>query len=166
MPTNQARVPYWNHAPAAVKALRDLGGQLKQASLDPVLVDLVRLRASQINGCVYCIDMHTREAREEGEREERLEALADWRSSPLFTAREKAALAWTESLTLIADTNAPDADFDVVKAQLTDKEIADLTFVIAVINAWTRIAIGMRQPVLHPVRPISTKQHQHQEETA
>ena len=165
MPSAQARIPYWTHAPEAVITLRDLSEQLKHDGLDPVLVDLVRLRASQLNHCVYCIDMHTREAREEGETEERLEALAGWRTSPMFDAREKAALAWTESLTLIADTNAPDADFAIVKAQLSDKEITDLTFVIAVINAWTRIAIGMRQPILHPVPPISTHDHQHNEET-
>jgi AhpD family alkylhydroperoxidase len=156
MPTAQARLPYWTLSPEAVKNLRALNEQLTRSGLDPVLIDLVRLRASQINGCVYCIDMHTREAREAGETDERLDALAGWRTSPLFDEREKAALNWAESLTLVAETNAPDADFAQVSAQLSPKEVSDLTFVIAIINAWTRIAIGFRQPVVNPVRATAT----------
>ena len=156
MPTAQARLPYWTLSPEAVKNLRGLNEQLTRSGLDPVLIDLARLRASQINGCVYCIDMHTREAREAGETDERLDALAGWRTSPLFDEREKAALNWTESLTLVAETNAPDADFERVSAQLSPKEVSDLTFVIAIINAWTRIAIGFRQPVVNPVRATAT----------
>lgn len=156
MPTTQARLPYWTLSPEAVKNLRALNEQLTRSGLDPVLIDLVRLRVSQINGCVYCVDLHTREAREAGETDERLDALAGWRTSPLFDEREKAALNWAESLTLVAETNAPDADFERVSAQLSPKEIADLTFVIAIINAWTRIAIGFRQPVVNPVRATAT----------
>jgi AhpD family alkylhydroperoxidase len=156
MPTAQARLPYWTLSPEAVKNLRALNEQLTRSGLDPVLIDLVRLRASQINGCVYCMDMHTREAREAGETDERLDALAGWRTSPLFDEREKAALNWAESLTLVAETNAPDADFARVSAQLSPKEVSDLTFVIAIINAWTRIAIGFRQPVVNPVRATAT----------
>jgi AhpD family alkylhydroperoxidase len=156
MPAAQARLPYWTLSPAAVKNLRALNEQLTRSGLDPVLIDLVRLRASQINNCVYCIDLHTREALEAGETDERLDALAGWRTSPLFDEREKAALNWAESLTLVAETNAPDADFERVSAQLSPKEISDLTFVIAIINAWTRIAIGFRQPVVNPVRATAT----------
>lgn len=157
MPTAQARLPYWTLSPEAVKNLRALNEQLTRSGLDPVLIDLVRLRASQINGCVYCMDMHTREAREAGETDERLDALAGWRTSPLFDEREKAALNWAESLTLVAETNAPDADFARVSAQLSPKEVSDLTFVIAIINAWTRIAIGFRQPVVNPARATATQ---------
>ena len=156
MPTAQARLPYWTLSPEAVKNLRALNEQLTRSGLDPVLIDLARLRASQINGCVYCMDLHTREAREAGETDERLDALAGWRTSPLFDEREKAALNWTESLTLVAETNAPDADFERVSAHLSPKEISDLTFVIAIINAWTRIAIGFRQPVVNPVRATAS----------
>jgi AhpD family alkylhydroperoxidase len=157
MPAAQPRLSYWTLSPEAVKNLRALNEQLTRSGLDPVLIDLVRLRASQINGCVYCIDLHTREAREAGETDERLDALAGWRTSPMFDEREKAALNWTESLTLVAETNAPDADFARVSAQLSPKEVSDLTFVIAIINAWTRIAIGFRQPVVNPARATATQ---------
>ncbi|HVY07779.1 MAG TPA: carboxymuconolactone decarboxylase family protein [Burkholderiales bacterium] len=157
MATKQARLPYWDLSPEAVKALRSLNQQLDRAGLDPAIVDLVRLRASQVNGCVYCIDMHTREALENGETEERLDALAGWHDSPMFDTRERAALAWTESLTRVAETNAPDEDFALVSAHFSPKEISDLTFVIAIINAWTRVAIGFRQPVVNPVRATATR---------
>ena len=150
--TESLRLQYWNFSPDAVQALREVNVVLERSGLDPVLVDLVRLRASQINGCVYCIDMHTRDALAAGETEERIDALAGWRTSPRFDAREKAALAWAESLTRLAETHAPAEDYAVARAQFTDKELSDLTFVIAVINAWNRVAVGFRQPAVHPDR--------------
>ena len=148
----QARLPYWTLSPEAVSRLRAVNQVLENSGLDPVLIDLVRLRASQVNGCAYCIDKHSREALAAGETEERLAALAGWRTSPMFDAREKAALAWAESLTRIAETGAPDADFALARSQFSEKEISDLTFVIAIINAWNRVAIGFRRPVAQAVR--------------
>lgn len=153
--SDSLRLQYWTHSPGLVEGLREVNARIGQAGLDPVLVDIVRLRASQINGCIYCMDKHAREALAAGETEERLEALARWRDSPMFDAREKAALRWTESLTRLADTHAPDEDFAPVRAQFSDKELSDLSFVIAVINAWNRIAVGFRQPAV-PVRATST----------
>ncbi|MCW5620414.1 MAG: carboxymuconolactone decarboxylase family protein [Burkholderiales bacterium] len=145
--TQQARLPYHTLSPEAVRTLRELSAGLEKAGLPPTLIHLVRLRASQINDCGYCIDKHAHEALAAGETEARIAALAGWRSSSMFDAREKAALAWTETLTLVAETGAPDADFDTVRAQFSEKEVSDLSFVIATINAWNRIAIGFRQPV-------------------
>jgi AhpD family alkylhydroperoxidase len=108
------------------------------------LFHLVKTRASQVNGCAFCIDMHTREARAGGETEERLYLLSAWRETKLYTPRERAALAWTEALTLVAETHAPDGDWDLVRKEFSDKEVADLTLLIGVINIWNRISIGFR----------------------
>lgn len=147
------RLPYWTHSPDPVRDLRQIGMHLEQSGLDRTLIHLVRLRASQINGCTYCIDKHSREALAAGETGERLQALADWRTSPMFDARERAALQWTESLTLLQQTHAPDEDFAAVRAHFSDKELSDLSFVIAVINAWNRIAVGFRHTAGNSVRP-------------
>jgi len=121
---------------------------IKASSLEPLLIDLVKMRASQINGCAFCLHMHSRDARAQGESEERLYLLDAWRESSLYTDRERAALAWTEALTLIADTHAPDADFDGLKPHFSETEIVDLTLLIGQINAWNRLAIGFRSQ--HP----------------
>jgi len=110
----------------------------------------VKTRASQINGCAFCINMHTADARKNGEAEQRLYLLNAWRESPLYTDRERAALAWTEALTLISDTHAPDEDYDAMRAQFSETEAVNLTTLIGAINAWNRIAIGFR--AIHPVR--------------
>src|SRR5690606_33264964 len=107
-------------------------------------------RASQINRCAYCIEMHTREAREAGEREERLHLLTAWRESSFYTDRERAALAWTEALTLVAQTHAPDEDYEILRAHFTAEEIVNLTLLIGAINIWNRVAIGFRNT--HPAR--------------
>ena len=120
------------------------------SSLEPTIVRLVEIRASQINGCAYCIHMHTEDARKHGETEQRLYLLNAWRESPLYSDRERAALAWTEALTLIAETHAPDADYEAVRGQFSDAELVNLTTLIGAINAWNRIAIGFR--AVHPVR--------------
>lgn len=134
-------------APEAYKHLL----QLEQAiagKIDRKLYHLIKIRASQINGCANCLHMHTADARKAGEREERIYLLNAWRESSMYTPRERAALAWTEALTKVADTHAPDADYEAVKAQFDDAEIANLTVLIGAINLWNRIAIGLR--VEHP----------------
>ncbi len=139
-----------NHAaPDALKAVRALNAYVEGCGLERRLLELVKTRASQINGCAYCLHMHTRDARAAGETEERLHVLAAWRESPLFGKRERAALAWTEALTLVATSHAPDAVFEEVRAEFSEKELGDLTVAIGVINVWNRIAIGFRS--VHPV---------------
>ena len=117
------------------------------ASLDRKLFELVKIRASQINGCAYCIDMHTKDARAAGETEQRIYALNAWRETPFFTHRERAALEWTEALTLVADTHAPDDVFARVSAVFSEAEFVALTFGVVVINAWNRVSIACRPPV-------------------
>ena len=131
-------------APDAIKAMYALEGAIKHSGLDETLLHLVKTRASQINHCAFCIQMHTKEARAHGETELRLHMLNAWRESPLYSARERAALAWTEALTLVAETGAPDADFDLVKAAFTPGEQVHLSMAIAAINAWNRLQVGFR----------------------
>ena len=144
------RLNPYQAAPETVKAMMALEDHLVKSGLETSLYHLVKTRASQINGCAYCIHMHTRDARAHGETEERLYLLDAWRESPLYTDRERAALAWTESLTLIAETHAPDDVFDEVKKHFTDDEIVKLTILIGAINTWNRLAISMRS--IHPVK--------------
>jgi AhpD family alkylhydroperoxidase len=119
------------------------------SGVEPRIRELVKLRASQINGCAFCIHMHATDLRKAGESEMRLYMLDAWRESSLYTPRERAALGWTEALTRVADTHAPDADYDALKAQFSEAEQVQLTLMIGAINAWNRLAIGMR--VDHPV---------------
>jgi len=114
--------------------------------IDPALFALVKIRASQINGCAYCIDMHTKDARLEGETEQRIYALNAWRETPFFTDRERAALDWTEAVTRLADTHVPDEVFERVRAQFNEDEIVGLTFAVVVINGWNRLAVSFRAP--------------------
>jgi AhpD family alkylhydroperoxidase len=134
-------------APDAIEAVLALSGYVSRCGLEPQLLNLVKMRASQMNGCAFCLDMHSREARAQGETEQRLYLLSGWREAPLYTDRERAALAWTEALTRVAETHAPD-DPDDVYADLTqhfsDAEIVRLSTAIATINAWNRLAIGFR----------------------
>ena len=137
-------------APASMKAMIALEEHVRTSGLEHSLIHLVKTRASQINGCAYCVHMHTREARADGETEERLYLLSAWRESPLYTARERAALNWTESLTRIADTGAPDADYEQARQQFSPEELVKLTLLIGVINTWNRIAVGFR--AVHPTK--------------
>ncbi len=146
----KTRLNYFGAAPETIKALVALETHLANSGLETSLFHLVKTRASQINGCAYCIHMHTKDARAHGETEERLYLLDAWRESPLYTERERAALAWTESLTLISQTHAPDADYEMVRAQFKDDELVKLTALIGMINLWNRIAIGFRS--VHPVK--------------
>lgn len=117
---------------------------IRHCGLDPRLIDLVKMRASQINGCTYCLDMHSRHARRLGESERRLYLLNAWRESSLYTPQERAALAWTESVTRIAETHPPDAVYEEVRREFTDKELGDLTVLVGMINLWNRLAIALR----------------------
>ena len=122
---------------------------LQQCGLEHNLVELVKMRASQINGCAFCLDMHSKDLRRHGESEQRLYVLDAWAETSLYTPRERAALAWTEVVTRIAETHAPDAEYDAVRAHFTDKEVVDLTTLIGTINLWNRLMISFRgQPPL------------------
>jgi AhpD family alkylhydroperoxidase len=143
------RLSAYEAAPLAIKALREVESYIQTCGLEKSLIELVKMRASQINGCAYCLDMHSRDARRNGETEQRLYLLNAWAESSLYSARERAALAWTEALTLIAETRAPDEAYDQVRRQFDDKGIADLTTLIGMINLWNRMAIGLRyQPAV------------------
>jgi AhpD family alkylhydroperoxidase len=135
-------------APKAIEAMMGLETYIHGSGLEASLIDLVKTRASQINGCAFCLHMHTRDARAHGETEERLYLLGAWRESSLYTPRERAALAWTDALTRVADTHAPDADFEGLKPYFTEAEIVNLTLLVSTINAWNRIAVGFRSE--HP----------------
>ncbi|MPY71599.1 MAG: carboxymuconolactone decarboxylase family protein [Alphaproteobacteria bacterium] len=137
-------------APDAMQPMLRLEHYVRNCGLEQSLVELVKIRASQINGCAFCLHMHTADARAQGETEERLYLLDGWRESPLYSERERAALAWTESLTLIARTRAPDSDYEALKAQFDEEEQVKLTLLIVTINGWNRIAVGFR--AVHPVK--------------
>ena len=121
---------------------------LKASGLSLTIIELVKLRASQINKCAYCLHMHTHDMRKMGESEDRMHLLPAWRESPLYTAQERAALAWTEALTRVADTAAPDEDYALVAEQFSPRQQVALTLMIGAINSWNRLAIGFRTP--HP----------------
>ena len=140
----QQRIDVTKVNPAAYKAVAALQTYVDQSGLDAKLRELIKIRASQINGCAYCLAMHTRDARKLGESDERMHLLDAWREAPIFTARERAALAWTEALTLVAQTHVPDDVYAEVRKQFSEKEIVDLTAAVAAINTWNRIAISLR----------------------
>jgi AhpD family alkylhydroperoxidase len=135
-------------APAAIKALYALEGTLRESSLGVELLELVKLRASQINGCAFCLHMHATDARARGMDEFRIHLLPAWRESTLYSERERAALAWTEALTLVASTGAPDADYALVENEFTETERTHLTLAIGAINLWNRVQVGFR--AAHP----------------
>jgi AhpD family alkylhydroperoxidase len=141
--------------PEGIQALLNLGKVIAASGLEFSLMELVKTRASQLNGCAFCIDMHTKDARAGGETEQRLYALSAWRETPFFTPRERAALAWTEALTDVQQGHASDEVYEQVRPAFTEGELARLTLVIAHINMWNRIAIGFRaepgtyQPAAH-----------------
>jgi AhpD family alkylhydroperoxidase len=148
------RLRYDSVAPDAVKAMRGLQAYVDGCGLEHSLIELVKLRASQINGCAYCVDLHTRDARKAGETERRLYAVAVWEEAPFFTARERAALAWTEAVTLVARDHVPDAAYAEVRKEFSEKELVDLTMAVVAINGWNRIAVSFRKL---PEMPKSTQ---------
>jgi AhpD family alkylhydroperoxidase len=140
----QQRIDVTKVSPVAFKAVAALQAYVDQSGLDAKLRELIKIRASQINGCAYCLIMHTRDARKHGETDDRMHLLNAWREAPVFSARERAALAWTEALTLITQGHAPDAVYDEVRKQFSEKEVVDLTAAVCAINTWNRIAISFR----------------------
>ena len=139
------RLDIYNASPCAIKAMMAMDKVIEKLFLEPRLLDLIKIRASQINGCAFCIDMHTAAAREAGETEQRLHAVAAWREAAFFTKRERAALAWTESITRVSETHAPDEDYNAMADQFSEKEMLDITLAICTINSWNRLAIGFRK---------------------
>jgi len=141
----QPRIDFYPASPDALKAMMALEGAVSKLPLEKSLIELVKLRASQINGCAFCIDMHTTDALKGGETTRRLFAVTAWREAPFFSDRERAALAWTESLTELSQTHAPDDVYEYVAAQFSPKEMVDLTVAISTINSWNRLAVGFRK---------------------
>ena len=139
------RLAYAALSPDAYKGLLATKKALETSSLGKNLIELVYLRISQINGCSFCLEMHSQSLRAGGENVAKLDALASWHVSAHFSERERAALQWSESLVHVADTHAPDCDYDNLRPHFTDREIADLTFAVALMSAFNRLAIGMRQ---------------------
>ncbi len=149
------RFDYYKAAPDVIQAQLALSNFSSKSGLEHSLLELVKTRASQLNGCAYCLEMHTREARAAGETEARLYLLPAWRESPLYTDRERAALAWTEAVTLVADSHVPDDVYEQARSQFTEAELVSLTLSIGVINTWNRFAIAFR--AVHPVQPSTAK---------
>jgi AhpD family alkylhydroperoxidase len=143
------RLNAFQAAPAVMKALMGLESQATSSGLEPALMELVKIRASQINGCAFCLHMHTRDARAKGEKEERIYLLDAWRESPLYSARERAALAWTEAVTLVSQTHVPDEVYEQARSEFPEQELVKLTLLVTTINAWNRFAISFRS--VHPV---------------
>ena len=139
-----ARLNYGAVAAGAQKAMLGLETYVRNSGLEKSLYELVKLRASYINGCAYCVDMHTKDARALGETEQRLYALPVWRETPFFTPRERAALAWCETVTLLAETGVPDEEYEAVRKHFTEEELVNLTMAIVVINGWNRLAVPFR----------------------
>ncbi|CDF84238.1 carboxymuconolactone decarboxylase family protein [Pseudomonas sp. QL9] len=138
-----ARIDWAKVSPDAYKALIGLEQALAKTGLENSLIELIRLRASQINGCAYCVNMHANDARKAGESEARLQTLSVWRETHFFSARERAVLAWVESLTLLAEKHAPQDQFDALREHFSDAEIVGLTLAVATINTWNRFGVGM-----------------------
>lgn len=142
----QLRSHYAKHAPELVRKLTELGQRAAGGTLEPILCDLVHIRASQLNGCAFCLDMHVKEAKIHGERELRLYHVAIWRESPLFSDRERAALEWTEALTKLSEGGVSDESYERVRAQFSDKELSELTFAVGIINTWNRLNVAFHTP--------------------
>jgi AhpD family alkylhydroperoxidase len=138
------RINFMTAAPDGFKALHNLQEYVENSGLEHPLLELVKMRASQINGCAYCLDMHSKDARAAGETEQRLYTLNAWRETPFYNDRERAALAWTEALTLISDNTVSDELYSEARKQFTEKELTDLTLSIIAINGWNRLAIPFR----------------------
>ena len=148
------RLNPYTAAPAAMQAVEGVEAYIQGCGLEKSLIELVKMRASQINGCAFCLDMHSNDARKDGETEQRLYLLNAWEESPLYSPRERAALAWTEAVTRIAETHAPDAAYEEVRRHFSEAETVNLTTLVGLINLWNRIAIGFRSQ--HPVGSTAT----------
>jgi AhpD family alkylhydroperoxidase len=140
----KSRIEYAKFAPEVIRSLYAIERYLHESGIDIKLLHMIKLRVSQINGCAFCIDMHWKDARAAGETEQRLYGLDAWRESPYYTERERAAFEWAESITLVSQSHVPDDVFERLRTQFTEKEIVDLTYVVAMINLWNRVAIPFR----------------------
>jgi AhpD family alkylhydroperoxidase len=147
------RIAYQKVFPDALRAMLGLENAVHASSLEPELLELVKMRASQLNGCAYCLDMHSKDARARGETEQRLHVLSAWREAPFYSERERAALAWCEALTLLPQTGAPDDVYAELERAFEPEEIVALTLAIVAINGWNRFAVGLRSPVGDYVSP-------------
>src|SRR5688572_31442185 len=143
----EERLNYAEAAPQGYRAMLTLSRYAEECDLEPLLLELVRMRASQINGCAYCLDMHSKDARALGETEQRLYALNAWREAPFYSERERAALEWAEAVTLVSVDHVPDAVYAAVKPHFTEAELVALTFALVAINSWNRLSIAFRPPV-------------------
>ena len=142
-----SRIDYNKVAPGAYRAMFGLEKYLRECSLEAPLLELVKMRASQINGCAFCLDMHSKDARAAGETEQRIYLLNAWREAPFYTERERAALAWTEALTLVAENQVPDELYNEVRQHFSEQELVDLSLAVITINGWNRLAISFRSEV-------------------
>ena len=156
----KARLNYTEVAPDAIKAMLGLEKYVHNSGLERSLYELVKTRASQINGCAYCLDMHTKDARKAGETEQRLYTLSAWRETPFYTERERVALEWTEALTLISENDIPDSLYDSVRKRFDEKELVALTMAIVANNGWNRFAISFRTVpgTYNPEKKVSTNE--------
>ena len=153
-----SRFDYMKSAPGTYQAMMALEKYLSHCSLEHSIIHLVKLRASQINGCAYCLDMHWKDLRALGENEQRLYSLDAWEESPFYSERERAALAWAEAVTRVSESHVPDAVYEEARRHFSDQELADLTFVIATINAWNRLSIAARV-VPGSYQPAAKREH-------
>ncbi len=153
-------IRYSEVAPDGYHAMQALDNYVKQSGLEASLLELVRLRASQINGCAFCIDMHTKKARHNGESEQRLYCLSAWWETPFYSERERAALAWTEAVTKISENQVPGEIYTQARAQFSEKELVDLTLAVITINGWNRLAISFQTPPgsYHPDSPVAVRE--------
>lgn len=153
------RIQYDKVAPGAFRAMFGLERYVRDSGLEPALLELVKMRASQINGCAYCLDMHSKDARAAGETEQRLYLLDAWREAPFYTERERAALAWTESLTLISENHVPDEIYNEVRQHFSEEELVNLSLAVVAINGWNRLAISFRSEPgeYQPAKPTASK---------
>jgi AhpD family alkylhydroperoxidase len=153
----QARIDFLKVSPAAMKTMLDMEAYLAKSSIERPLLHLIKMRVSQINGCAYCLDMHSKDARSEGETEQRLYALNAWRETPFYSSRERAALAWAEALTLVSQTHVPDAEFEAARAEFSEPELVDLSLAVVAINGWNRLSIGFRAQAGHYRPPAAAR---------
>jgi AhpD family alkylhydroperoxidase len=142
----EARLSPYKLAPGAYQALAAMQKYVSECGLEPTLMELVKIRASQINGCAFCLAMHTRDARKMGESDDRMFLLNAWHEAPVYTPRERAALAWTEAVTLVSESHVPDDVFAEAKQHFSEAELVDLTMAVIAINSWNRMAIAFRTP--------------------
>jgi AhpD family alkylhydroperoxidase len=148
------RISYKTASPGAFKAMLALEHHVHAAGLEPSLIELVKIRASQLNGCAFCLDMHTKDARAAGETEQRIYVLSAWREAPFYTPRERAALAWTEAVTQLGPHGVPDEVYDTTREHFDEKQLVDLTMAIIAINGWNRLAIAFHSPEVGSHRSV------------